>query len=140
MPMFSARDGRLANRFTNRAYLEGTARFGPERALTDRQREAFGYAQETAARPELRLSMTFEEGDMQFVNNHVTLHAREAFVDHDDPARQRHLLRLWIALADARRRPLSPLLDERYEWVRQGGMPQRDDVAAADGRKVAVAG
>lgn len=140
MPMFSARDGRIANRFTNRAYLEGTARFGDERALTDRQREAFVYALETAARPELRLSMIFEEGDMQFVNNHVTLHAREAFEDHDDPARQRHLLRLWIALPEARRRPLSPLLDERYEWVRRGGMPKRDDVAAADGRRLPATG
>jgi hypothetical protein len=30
---------------------------------------------------------------------------------------------MWIALPDARRRPLSRLLDERYEWVRRGGMP-----------------
>jgi hypothetical protein len=139
MPMFSSRDGRVANRFTNRAYLEGTARFGDAYALTDRQREAFVYALETAARPELRLSMTFEEGDMQFVNNHVTLHAREAFVDHDDPSLQRHLLRLWIALPDERRRPLSPRLDERYEWVRRGGMPRRSDVAEADGRRLATA-
>lgn len=136
MPMFSARDGRIANRFTNRAYLEGTARFGDEYALTDRQREAFVYALETAARPELRFEMTFEEGDMQFVNNHVTLHAREAFIDHEEPAKQRHLLRLWIALPEDRRRPLSPRLDERYEWVRSGGMPRRDDVAEADGRRL----
>lgn len=139
MPMFSARNGRIANRFTNLAYLEGTARFGDAYALSEPQREAFIYALETAARPELRLSMDFEEGDMQFVNNHSTLHARGAFEDHDELARRRHLLRLWIALPDHRRRPLAPSLDERYSWVARGGMPKRDDVAEIDGRKVSNA-
>ncbi len=136
MPMFSARNGKIATRFTNRAYLEGTARFGDAYALTDLQREAFVYALDTAARPELRLSMEFREGDMQFVNNHTTLHAREEFEDHGDPECRRHLLRLWVALPDERRRPLAPGLDERYGWVARGGMPRRDDVAEADGRKV----
>jgi hypothetical protein len=41
------------------------------------------------------------------------------------PDRRRLLLRLWIAVEDSLRRPLSPLLDERYHWVRIGGIPKR---------------
>ena len=33
----------------------------------------------------LRLSMDFNEGDIQFINNHQILHAREDFIDHEDP-------------------------------------------------------
>ena len=69
--------------------------------------------------------MDFREGDMQFVNNHTVLHAREAYEDHDDPERKRHLLRMWIGLPDAVRRPLSPLLDERYHLVEIGGIPKQ---------------
>ncbi len=32
------------------------------------------------------------------LSNHVVLHARDGFVDHDDPALRRHLLRLWLSL------------------------------------------
>ncbi len=62
---------------------------------------------------------------MQFINNHTTLHGRSPFEDWDMPDRRRLLLRLWIAVEDSLRRPLSPLLDERYHWVRIGGIPKR---------------
>ena len=39
----------------------------------------------------------FRPGDVQFLNNGRILHAREAYEDDDDPARRRHLLRLWLA-------------------------------------------
>ena len=48
--------------------------------------------QEIANRPELRLSMDFQEGDMQFINNHTVLHARPAYEDYDHPNLKRHLL------------------------------------------------
>jgi hypothetical protein len=62
---------------------------------------------------------------MQFLNNLTTLHARSGYEDYDETARKRHLLRMWIALDDARRRPLAPLLDERYDWVERGGIPKK---------------
>jgi hypothetical protein len=125
IPMFSMRDGKLACRICNRSYYETAARFGEQYRLTALQREALDTVQEIANRPELMLSMDFQEGDIQLLNNHVTMHAREAFVDHDDPARQRHLLRMWIAVDDARRRPLSEALAGRYGWVRTGGIPMK---------------
>ena len=44
------------------------------------------------------------------------------FSDHADPTLKRHLLRMWIALPDKRRRALSPLLDDRYRYVELGGI------------------
>ncbi|HEY1260374.1 MAG TPA: TauD/TfdA family dioxygenase [Stellaceae bacterium] len=37
-----------------------------------------------------------EPGEMQFVHNRALGHSRTAFVDDPDPARQRHLVRLWL--------------------------------------------
>ena len=37
---------------------------------------------------------------MQVLNNHVTLHSRTEFVDHDEPALKRCLFRLWLAPPD----------------------------------------
>lgn len=131
IPMFSARDGRVTSRICNRSYYESTARFGEEYRPTDVQREALEKVQEIANRPELMLSMDFQEGDIQLLNNHITMHGRDAFEDHDEPGRQRHLLRMWIAVSDERRRPLSDALAERYRLVRRGGIPVKPTAAAA---------
>jgi hypothetical protein len=46
------------------------------------------------------LEMDFEPGDVQLLSNHTVLHSRSAYVDHDDPAKKRHLLRLWLSFED----------------------------------------
>jgi hypothetical protein len=127
IPMFSACDGKVTSRICNRTYFESAARFGDEHRLGDVQREALDVAQEIANRPALMLSMYFQEGDIQLLNNHMTLHARTAYEDYDEPARQRHLLRMWIAVPDARRRQLSVALADRYRWVEKGGIPLRSE-------------
>jgi hypothetical protein len=33
---------------------------------------------------------------------------------------------MWIAVDDARRRPLAPVLAGRYRWVREGGIPVKN--------------
>ena len=81
--------------------------------------------QEIANRPELRLEMDFQEGDIQLINNLTVMHARQSYEDYEEPEMKRHLLRMWIGLPDEKRRPLSPLLDERYEYVRNGGIPKQ---------------
>ena len=124
-PMFSYAGGKVTSRITSRAYFNGVVRFGNELALTDMQREALDFVQEVANRPELRLRMHFAEGDMQFINNHAILHAREAFEDYDDPEMKRHLLRMWISSPPARRRALAPILAERYSFVERGGIPKK---------------
>ncbi len=46
--------------------------------------------------PELRIELDFEAGQIQYVNNRATGHARTEFVDHPEPERKRHLVRLWL--------------------------------------------
>ena len=125
IPMLTARDGRVAARITNRSFMESVSRYGEELTLSDTQREALDVFQEVSNREGLRLKMDFQPGDMQFINNHTVLHARQAYEDYDDPALKRHLLRVWIALPDAKRRPLAPVLDERYRFVEMGGIPKQ---------------
>jgi hypothetical protein len=123
LPMFSVRDGKVTSRICSLPYYESAARFGEQYRPTALQREALEAVQEIANRPELMLSMDFQEGDIQLINNHILMHAREAYEDFDAPGRERHLLRMWIAVSDARRRPLSDALASRYRWVREGGIP-----------------
>jgi hypothetical protein len=123
LPMFSERDGRVTTRLVSVPYYKSAARFGEQYAPTALQLEALEAVQEIANRPELMLSMDFQEGDIQLLNNHTNLHARTAFEDYDEPGMQRHLLRMWIAVDDARRRPLSSALTQRYQLVQRGGIP-----------------
>jgi hypothetical protein len=127
IPMFSVRDGKVTSRICSRTYFESAARFGDEHRITDIQREALDTVQAIANRSELMLAMDFQEGDIQLINNHMTLHARTAYEDYDEPGKQRHLLRTWIAVSDARRRPLAESLAGRYRLVLQGGIPMKDE-------------
>ncbi len=126
LPMFSECNGKVSVRINSLPYYESAARHGTQYAPTPLQREALEAVQAIANRPELMLTMDFQEGDIQLINNHTMLHAREAYEDHPEPGRERHLLRMWIAVDDARRRPLAPVLAGRYRWVREGGIPVKN--------------
>ena len=125
IPMFSECRGRITARICSLVYYESAARFGEQYRPTPLQREALLAVQEIANRPQLMLSMDFQEGDIQLINNHTMMHAREAYEDHPEPERQRHLLRMWIAVPDGKRRPLADALADRYRWVQRGGIPAR---------------
>ncbi|MEM6985821.1 MAG: TauD/TfdA family dioxygenase [Pseudomonadota bacterium] len=56
-------------------------------------------------RPELRVGMMLEPGDIQLANNHLVLHSRSHFEDHEDLSRRRKLLRLWLKMPNARKQP-----------------------------------
>ena len=126
VPMFSERDGKVTVRINGIAYFDSAARHGDECRPRAIQREALEKVQEIANRRELMLSMDFQEGDLQLINNHTMLHAREAYEDYPEPGRERHLLRMWIAVDDTRRRPLADVLADRYRWVQAGGIPARN--------------
>lgn len=130
IPMFSECRGLVTARICSLVYFESAARFGERYRPTPLQREALFAVQEIANRPELMLSMDFQEGDIQLINNHTMLHAREAYEDHPEPERQRHLLRMWIAVPDSKRRPLADALAGRYRWVQRGGIPAKTPAAA----------
>jgi len=131
IPMFSQREGKVTTRICSLSYYDSAARFGEQYRPTPLQRQALETVQQIANRPEIMLSMNFQEGDMQLINNHIMMHARESYQDYDEPGRERHLLRMWIAVADGRRRPLADALSDRYRWVREGGIPMKVTSAAS---------
>ncbi len=75
--------------------------------LTSQQRAAMDALDEMLRRPELMFAMYLQPGDMQILNNHVTLHSRTEFVDYEETSRKRLLFRLWLAPADSPRLPES---------------------------------
>jgi alpha-ketoglutarate-dependent taurine dioxygenase len=45
---------------------------------------------------ELSVDFDLEPGQIQFIDNRALGHSRTAFVDHPEPDRKRHLVRLWL--------------------------------------------
>lgn len=86
--------------------------------LTAAEREALDFLDTLTNEPGLNLQMTMVPGDMQFLHNHQILHSRTDFEDGPEPARKRHLLRLWIAPHGGR--PLPPSFAPRYGSVTPG--------------------
>jgi hypothetical protein len=74
--------------------LEGVPKLTPE------QDELLRLYEKTANDPKLYLDMEFEPGDIQWLKNSVILHKRTAYEDHEDPEKQRYLLRLWLSASD----------------------------------------
>ena len=99
-------------------YVRSSQRFPEAPRLTAADHAALDAFDALAEDATLRLDMAFQPGDMQFVHNHTVLHDRTAFEDWSDPARKRHLLRLWLAAPGAR--PLPPAYAERYGSVEIG--------------------
>ncbi|WP_168788918.1 TauD/TfdA family dioxygenase [Paraburkholderia aromaticivorans] len=86
--------------------------------MTDKQREAIDLVTQLAESEEFAVSMKFEPGDMQFVNNYVCVHGRTAFEDYKDEGLKRHLFRLWLSMPNSRE--LHESLTPTYGEVRAG--------------------
>jgi len=127
-PIFAVEDGFFACRYT-RTHIRSAeieAETNPDiPKLTAAQREALDLIDHLASKPEFHLTMMFEPGDIQFLNNHLTLHTRTAFEDHPEPERKRHLLRLWLSLPNGR--PLAesfkPFFGDVSAGATRGGFP-----------------
>ena len=94
IPVFSSAEG-----FFNVVYIRGYVDLAVEEGLCtldDRALEALDYFDEVANRPDVRLDVLLEPGDVTITNNCLLLHRRTEFEDHVDDAQKRHLLRLWL--------------------------------------------
>lgn len=111
IPVFSWHEGFLTAIY-QRQYIDSAQRFPDAPRLSPRHVEALDLFDALAEDPALHLSMRLEPGDVQFVHNHTLLHDRTAFEDWPEPARRRHLLRLWLAAPGAR--PLPEAFAQRY--------------------------
>ncbi|MEM5431450.1 TauD/TfdA family dioxygenase [Cupriavidus oxalaticus] len=88
--------------------------------LTPAQIEALDLLDELMPSDQLCFTMELEQGDMQLLNNYVTLHSRTPFEDYEDPDRKRHLFRLWLAVPGSQ--PLPDDWKEYFGDVRAGAV------------------
>jgi hypothetical protein len=94
-PMFGRHNGRLFGRM-GRKYVESAQRFPEVPRLTAKQVEAMESVEALAQSDEFRLDMVFEQGDIQYLNNHVIMHSRSEYEDWPEPERRRHLVRILV--------------------------------------------
>jgi hypothetical protein len=117
IPTYNWHAGHLSAIY-QRQYIESARRFADVPPLTPAQVEAYDLFDALANDPALNFHMALQPGDVQLVHNHTLLHDRTAFDDWTDPARRRHLLRLWLAPQQAR--PLPPVFAQRFGSVTPG--------------------
>jgi alpha-ketoglutarate-dependent taurine dioxygenase len=99
-PVYDQRDGLLFSKW-NRNRLRSAQQIAGVPALSNAQHQALDLLDAILRRSSVMYAMYLQPGDMQILNNHVTLHSRTEFEDHDDPARKRCLFRLWLAPPDS---------------------------------------
>lgn len=99
-PVFTERDGYFAASLLRvlieRAYQD--PQIGP---MSDQQRQALDFLEEVAEDPLLHVRFRQRPGEILLLNNHVTMHRRDAF-DDESAASGRLLWRLWLAVPNSR--------------------------------------
>ncbi len=119
IPIFSDFAGRLSCHFNRRLIVQGAEKTGRE--LGPDVMAALDCVNDLALRDDIRLDMEFQRGDVQLLNNHMILHSRRAYEDHDEADLKRRLLRLWLNVPNGR--PLAPDYADRTNGGPRGGMP-----------------
>jgi len=94
IPVFGQQDGVVSCRLIRNQINAGAVKRGVP--LTTFETAALDFVDEQTRRPDLRLDMDLEPGDIQFINNYTILHSRTEFVDGPEPRQKRHMLRLWL--------------------------------------------
>lgn len=96
-PCCFGEDGILRT-FYHSEYFRSAARLPEVGRLPENHQNLLDRYDALGASPDVHLDMWLEPGDMQFISNHTIVHARTEYEDDPDPARKRHLLRLWLSL------------------------------------------
>ena len=109
---------------TNIVLAEANAGAPP---MSGPQREAVDLLAAVAAEPGMWVERSFPPGTMWFVNNQTVLHMRTEYQDWDEPARRRHLLRIWLSPPNSRRLPdsFAPFFGDVGAGAVRGGYPSR---------------
>lgn len=98
IPVFEYNNGRINCAFAKKIIETGAQKRGVP--LTELQQRAIDYVHELGIREDMRIDMMLEPGDIQIINNYITLHSRTHYIDHPD-GRKRYLLRMWINLENS---------------------------------------
>jgi hypothetical protein len=121
IPVFGVKDGVVSCRIVANQIKAGAKKLGtPLDALEQR---ALDLVAELSYSERFRLDMDLLPGDMQLCNNYTVMHSRTEFEDWPEPDRRRHMLRLWLAMREAR-----PLADG---FPRQAGYRTDDAIELA---------
>jgi len=116
-PIFSEYEGHFAASLL-RVLIDRADRAPELPDLTTVQREALDYLDELAGDPALHARFRLERGDVLLLNNWVTFHRRDAFVNTTgDP---RHLLRAWLSMPGSR--PLDPRFRDNFGATEAGAI------------------
>ncbi len=126
VPVLAYSEGLVSARYV-RSYLENGAEVAGE-PLTELQRRALDFFDETAKRQDIMLEFLIEPGQAVFQNNYVVLHARSAFEDEIETGHRRHLLRLWLDVPNGR-----PAPKEMHLHSEPGIMQQADKRPSGEG-------
>jgi len=110
VPIFHYHEDRLSIRFNYKTIVDGMRKAG--KPVEGLDLEALNYLSELSKRPDLVVDMQFEAGDIQWLSNHDVLHARDEFLDWDEPNRKRRLYRMWLTLPHGR--SLRPEFIDRF--------------------------
>jgi hypothetical protein len=102
VPVYDVVDG-VVNCRILRNTIENARKMGYAK-YSQLETDALAYMDTLANREDMRLDMMLARGDMQFINNYTTLHARTEFVDFPQPEKRRHMARLWLKTFDTPRR------------------------------------
>lgn len=86
--------------FWHAGYYRSVERYTPAPVIDDEERALLDLYDEAFHAPGAALEMDFAPGDIQLLSNHTIVHGRTAYDDHPEPARKRHLLRLWLSLPE----------------------------------------
>jgi hypothetical protein len=126
-PIYSYADGRFSSRYI-KTHIFSAQKVPDVPRLTELQRMAMSAIDLLANDPDYHYAMMFEPGDMQFLNNHITYHARTGFEDWPEPERRRHLLRLWLAPPNSRRLSdeMTAIYQDPSPGATRGGFPAYD--------------
>ncbi len=124
LPIFNIHQGHFAFRYL-RHFINVAQSIPSVPTMTNQQIDALNLLESIANSSEFCADMEFEVGDIQLLNNFVSLHSRSGYEDHEDPSLKRLLLRLWLAVPNSR--PLSdaflPLFHSVEAGAVRGGVP-----------------
>ncbi|MBT5047993.1 MAG: TauD/TfdA family dioxygenase [Rhodospirillaceae bacterium] len=99
MPVFTFEDGYFSARGASTHARKAQDLPGAEK-WSDLRNQAVALFQELTH--ELAADLPFEQGDLQILNSHVTLHSRRPYEEWPEAERKRHLFRLWLRNDDLR--------------------------------------
>ena len=96
-------------------YIYSAQRFDDVPRLTAAQVEALELFHRITEEPGMALALDLAPGEVLLASNHTIVHGRTEFEDLPDPARRRHLLRLWLTIPNGR--PLPPHYADTREYA-----------------------